>query len=305
MIIRVIGDPHGVIDPSLDEAAFRAADLRMCTGDFAYHVQGADRHRAVEVMGWLRNLDVLTILGNHDGINHRPSLVYGPAEAEPAAQAEILGALGDCHLGYSTRDFEGLSVVGARPFSNGNPGIQHPPAGRESITVQESADLIVKLMSESANPNLLILSHNGPRGLGTGPDAPYGRDWRPPHDDWGDEDLGLALARVPAGKRVVAVVAGHMHHSIRGGGLRRRVGRFQGIPVLNAAIVPRALPKGVLLARGEQATQEKKILQPHRHFLELELDAGMNLVRAGDFWARQGGAGREGVYLPLLGADLQ
>lgn len=305
MLIRVIGDPHGVIDPGLDEAGLRAADLRMCTGDFGYHVQGAQRHQAVEMMGWLRGLDVLTILGNHDGINHRPSLVYGPAEAEPAAQSELEAALGPSYLGYSRHDLDGLSVVGGRPYSNGNPGIQHPPAGREKITVEESVGLITELMRSAPNEALIILTHNGPRGLGSGPDAPCGKDWRPPHDDWGDEDLGLALQRIPAGKRVVAVVAGHMHHSIRGGGLRRRVGRFQGIPVVNAAVVPRALPKGVVLARGEQHTVEKKILQPHRHFLELEIGGGMELLRAGDFWARQGGAGREGVYLPLIGPDLQ
>ncbi|MGE4158856.1 MAG: metallophosphoesterase [Planctomycetota bacterium] len=305
MLIRVIGDPHGVIDPVLDEPAYRAADVRMCTGDFGYHVQGAERRRAVEVMTWLRQLGALTILGNHDGINHRPSLVYGPAEAEPAAQEEIETALGPCHLGYARHDLQGLSIVGGRPYSNGNPGIQHPPAGREKITVEESAALITDLMLSAPNEALLVLTHNGPRGLGAGADAPCGKDWRPPHDDWGDEDLGLALQRIPSGKRVVAVVAGHMHHTIRGGGFRRRVGRFQGIPVVNAAIVPRALPKGVVLARGESATVEKKILQPHRHFLELELDANQNLVRAGDFWARQGGAGREGVYLPLLGNDLQ
>ena len=41
------------------------------------------------------------------------------------------------------------------------------------------------------------------------------------------------------GKRVVAVIAGHMHRGLKGGGQRPGLVTVGGIPYLNAAEVPR------------------------------------------------------------------
>jgi hypothetical protein len=41
------------------------------------------------------------------------------------------------------------------------------------------------------------------------------------------------------GKQVLAVLAGHMHHRLRGGGLRRWYARHDGVLYVNAARVPR------------------------------------------------------------------
>ncbi len=46
------------------------------------------------------------------------------------------------------------------------------------------------------------------------------------------------------GKRVVAVIAGHMHHRLRGGGLRTWSEHRDGVLYVNAARVPRVFEQG-------------------------------------------------------------
>ena len=72
--------------------------------------------------------------------------------------------------------------------------------------------------------DLVLVGHNGPRGLGSEADAPFGRDFLRPSIDFGDEDQMLALTELRLqGRRVLATVAGHMHEEVQGGGMRRRV----------------------------------------------------------------------------------
>ena len=87
---------------------------------------------------------------------------------------------------------------------------------------------------------MIFLAHNGPTGLGTSRSDLWGCDFRREEGDFGDEDLALAITYArELGKRVLAVVAGHMHHRLRGGGKRRWYERKDGILYVNAARVPR------------------------------------------------------------------
>jgi uncharacterized protein (TIGR04168 family) len=87
---------------------------------------------------------------------------------------------------------------------------------------------------------IVVLAHCGPAGLGDQRGDLYGRDFHPDAGDWGDPDLAEALAHAKAtDKRVLAVVAGHMHHFLRGGGLRRWHDRRDEVLHVNAARVPR------------------------------------------------------------------
>jgi len=288
MIIRIMGDPHNNLDMEEDGYWLSQADVALCTGDFAYHITGRERSLSRKVMEFLRDCGVYTILGNHDGINHRPSVNYGPAETEPGCQTEMVETLGDYYMGYQCVDLENLSLVGGRPFSNGNSGIQHKPFGYRDITVEESAQKIVSLMEAAAHDNIIFLSHNGPKGMGEDRDSMCGRDWKQPAMDWGDEDLALALNHVPEGKNIVALVMGHMHHHLRGGGWRRRMAFYKGYPVVNAAVVPRIVRKGVITTRNITGEfKEKKIFQTHHHFLELELE-GNRLKEVRDLWVCKG-----------------
>jgi len=85
-----------------------------------------------------------------------------------------------------------------------------------------------------------VLAHCGPHGLGDKRDAIYGNDFLSTQGDWGDTDLRDALAYArERGKRVVGVVAGHMHHGLRGGGERVWHVQQDGLFHVNAARVPR------------------------------------------------------------------
>src|SRR5690606_6212912 len=76
----------------------------------------------------------------------------------------------------------------------------------------------------------------------------YGCDFRPEEGDFGDSDLETALVHARArGVRVRAVVAGHMHHHLRGGGERRAYVVADGIHHVNAARVPRTRRRGELV----------------------------------------------------------
>jgi uncharacterized protein (TIGR04168 family) len=87
---------------------------------------------------------------------------------------------------------------------------------------------------------VVVLAHCGPSGLGATRDAIYGNDFRPEQGDWGDPDLAAALAHArTTGKSVIAVVAGHMHHSLRGGGTRAWHVEHEGVHHVNAARVSR------------------------------------------------------------------
>ena len=68
----------------------------------------------------------------------------------------------------------------------------------------------------------------------------WGCDFRPGGGDWGDPDLEAAIDHALArGKRVLAVVAGHMHHRTKCGNERPwRLDR-DGVIYVNAAKVPR------------------------------------------------------------------
>ncbi|MGH8459189.1 MAG: hypothetical protein ACRESV_07555, partial [Nevskiales bacterium] len=70
----------------------------------------------------------------------------------------------------------------------------------------------------------------------------WGCDFRPEGGDFGDPDLRAAVEyAIALGKTVHAVIAGHMHHRLKGGGGERRYWQIRqdGILYINAARVPR------------------------------------------------------------------
>jgi len=108
------------------------------------------------------------------------------------------------------------------------------------------------------------LAHNGPTGLGSEPGDIYGKDFgRNPRGDFGDEDLALALAEIERqGRRVIAVVAGHMHDRLKHprGQMRRRFVRMNGTAFINPAVVPR-------IRRTDTGATV-------RHFLRMSVESG-------------------------------
>lgn len=229
----VIGDVHGDFDAQ--DAAFLEAQnptAALFVGDF-----GDEAVEIVEAVSKLR-CEFAVILGNHDGwFSYRDQVT-------PAFEQQ-LSLLGQRHVGYGARVFAGgrIGVFGGRPFSWGGEFERVARFARDRFGLEcesASAERIAKSALGTLAPVLVALGHNGPLGLGSGRDAPFGRDFRNPPIDFGDSDLAMAIATIKAeGCAVPLCVAGHMHEALLGGGQRRRIAVLDGTLVVNAAVVPR------------------------------------------------------------------
>ena len=149
--------------------------------------------------------------------------------------------------GYSHHHFkangEAITVVAARPHAMGGPSLSFAPYLRRRFGVHSLAESTKRLegcISQARTERLIFLAHNGPTGLGKQQADIWGKDFRAEGGDWGDPDLEGAVAYAKAkGKTVVAVVAGHMHHSLKFGGTRRWHHYQDSTHYINAARVPR------------------------------------------------------------------
>lgn len=175
--------------------------------------------------------------------------------------------------GYSSHFFRfgdvAFDVIVARPCSMGSglgPGVsQNGPHSdgntrfrkrlnfvrllREVYGVDSlatSAQRLKACVDGARSERLIFLAHNGPTGLGDAPDDLWGRDFgEPVGGDWGDEDLRVAIDyALEKGKKVEAVVAGHMHLRTKQGEERPWLKRMDGVAYVNAARVPRARRAG-------------------------------------------------------------
>ena len=135
-------------------------------------------------------------------------------------------------------------MLAGRPHSCGGPRLAFARYLRDAFGVasmEQSAARLCALVDQAPRDRpLLILSHNGPAGLGDRRSDPCGRDFHPDEGDWGDPDLAIAIAHAKAqGHRLLAVVSGHMHHALRGGGTRTWHVERGSVLYVNAARVPR------------------------------------------------------------------
>ena len=113
-------------------------------------------------------------------------------------------------------------------------------------TLEESAARLSHLVDQ-ASGRIVFLAHNGPSGLGAERHAIWGADFRRRGGDFGDPDLREAIEHARRrGKTVLAVLAGHMHRALRGGGPDRVafVRDEHGTLFVNAARVPRVFSEG-------------------------------------------------------------
>lgn len=274
--IAIIGDIHRHFDAT-DVATFNQsdADLILLTGDLA---DFRDRD-ALQVAGHLAQLHKPAILigGNHDCTSTSQFIaeikgIDWLAQRDGAGQAQRVHELrqhlgGVIFAGYSCHDFslkgQDFSLIAARPFSPGGPDIRLRPYIRQQFgihTFQDSVRRLQELVDAAAHDTLIFLGHNGPTGLGDREDSIWGCDFQPGGGDFGDADLEAAIAYARAcGRQVPAVIAGHMHHQLAGGGLRRWLVELSGTTYINAACVPRIF---------------KRASQTVHHHLLLTLDQG-------------------------------
>ncbi len=231
-------------------------DLLLFVGDLAsYFRDGRSVARSLARLP----MPILVMAGNHDGVS-LPQLI-----AEALCHDEWSHRLGcgqsrRCRaleralapvplVGYSLHPFhlkqQSLAVLAARPHSMGGPRLSFQRYLTERFGVgslDESAQRLESLIDQWDGEQLIVLAHNGPSGLGSSGTDIWGCDFRASAGDFGDPDLARAVTYAQnQGKQVIAVVAGHMHHTLRGGGQRSWRVERDGVIYVNAACVPRTV----------------------------------------------------------------
>jgi uncharacterized protein (TIGR04168 family) len=256
--LAVIGDIHTAYAHAADGPALSRGlyDAVLVVGDLAGLRFGPCLQVASELAALAIDQTVLVQPGNHDTaspVQLLAEVIGTPWLSVPSTRAQLrrfdayLSALGaaEC-MAYRARVLDGLTVIGGRPFSMGGPrlafrGILARRFGVRSL--DDSTDRMCALVDDSSGP-ILFLAHNGPTGLGGTRRDIWGRDFHPAEGDWGDADLRRAITYAQqSGRTVLAVVAGHMHHYIRGGRRTWHVKR-DGVHYVNAAAVPRVTREG-------------------------------------------------------------
>ncbi len=254
LVVAVIGDVHGRFSEH-DRRWFDDSDYDVVAfvGDLATF-----RDDGREVARRIARLQKPTLLmpGNHDGISlpHLAAETLGAGPLVPLfaldqhrrrrrfeRAAHPLALCGYCshpiHTGWGE-----LTVIGARPHSHGGRELAFRSLLRRLHgvdSIEASAARLERLV-DAASDEIVFLAHNGPTGLGARRDAIWGCDFKVEEGDHGDPDLALAIDYARRrGKRVRAVVAGHMHHRLKGGGARRWREVRDDTLFVNAARVPR------------------------------------------------------------------
>jgi uncharacterized protein (TIGR04168 family) len=254
--VAIIGDIH--LRFTREDVTYfnqSAYDLILCTGDLGNwsHRQGI---RVARLLGRLQK-PTLLVPGNHDTVSMpqllaeirgHSSLARLTSVGQVRRDRQLRRALGSVVTGgFSIHPFgdagNRFEVVVGRPFSKGGShlccrSILRKKFGVSSMT--ESAKLLKRQVDRAQTNALVFLAHNGPRGLGSDRADMWGNDFAKGHGDFGDSDLKQAIDHaLERDKQVVAVIAGHMHHGLRGGGTRKWHVRREGINYVNAAHVPR------------------------------------------------------------------
>lgn len=260
--IGIIGDIHGSFDEAdveqLDGAGY---DLLMFVGDLEPLVALRGLRSGLEVAALMAELTTpaLFVPGNHDTttmaqlaaeVTGSPLLAGLTSLGHDRRADRLTQALGPVRLcAWELIPFElggpggRFDVITGRPYSMGGPRMSFTPLLRSRYGVPSlatSTHRLVERIDRTTAESLIFLAHNGPTGLGEHPDDLWGRDFGGQEGDWGDPDLGRAIDHARRqGKHVAAVIAGHMHHELRGGGQRHWRLERDGTLYINAAKVPR------------------------------------------------------------------
>lgn len=283
MKLAVIGDIHGCwVDADTDYFNQGEYDALLFVGDLPPLIGSLPVARRLAGL----RIPAFLIPGNHDAVTapqflaelrQRRRLAAVLSVGHARREAQLRAALGPVKLvGYSLDklDWAGkpLGLLAARPYSMGGDRVYFLPHMKRQYGVASFEDSAAKLRAlvDQAPPDLIVLAHNGPAGLGNARTDIFGCDFARNGGDFGDPDLRAAIDyALQSGRRVHAVMAGHMHHRLKRGGFRGywQVAR-DGVLYVNAARVRRI--KGEL-----------------RHHVALTLEAGG--ARAEALWIDRDG----------------
>lgn len=250
--IGVIGDLHTHWD-DIDVAQFSNTpyDLLYFTGDLGGGTPESTL-RVARNMSQL-NLETLVMPGNNDTnditelaaeLSHQVGLstitaIRNGSLDETKSRVRLCGY--SLHQGGAAH--APFTIIAGRPHSMGGESLSFADYMQETYGIRsmtDSTERLVSLVDEAEQDSLLFFSHNGPTGLGDQPEDMWGCDFKADGGDWGDPDLRVAIDHAKqSGKRVLAVIAGHMHLRTKAGQQRTWKKRIDGTLYINAARVPR------------------------------------------------------------------
>ena len=251
--IAVIGDIHkSWNDFDVDFFNRSRYDLVLFVGD----LPGRTHRGTLDVARQIARIQLpaLLIPGNHDGVSvmqligelqQNQRLIERSSRKQEALCADLEDALTPIQMcGYSIHRPAGplFDLIAARPHSMGGPHMGFRPYLKSKFGIESLAQSKERLreLVDQCGPRIMFLAHNGPKGLGVERNAIWGCDFRSEGGDFGDADLEAAIAHArDSGKQVLAVIAGHMHHRVRGLADRPWTLERHGILYVNAARVPR------------------------------------------------------------------
>ncbi|MDB4986326.1 MAG: putative transcripton factor for heterocyst differentiation DevT [Myxococcaceae bacterium] len=271
--LGLIGDLHGSWD-DWDARYFSESDyaLLLFMGDLGSS-SGDNGVRIARSIGRIEKA-ALVMPGNNDArlasniaaeLGHQRGLWALRRVGPTLGSRPPSASSGQVHLcGYSVHAFNfggrALSILAARPYAMGGGELSFPDRLRSNFgiaSMEASTRKLRELVDRSQSDELIILAHNGPSGLGAAATDLWGCDFRDEAGDWGDPDLADCIAYASAcGKRVLAVLAGHMHSPTRDRDVRTWQRSVDGTLYVNSARVPR-------IWADEHAT--------YRHHVALEL----------------------------------
>jgi uncharacterized protein (TIGR04168 family) len=282
--LAIVGDIHKQWS-EVDARWFDGAGYHrvIVVGDLA-GFRWSDTLRVARGLGAM-TAPAVVIPGNHDA-THAAQLI-GEAAGVPGLGRPLSGGQGkrleamveaiaphalgaySLHAVQAPGD-EGVTVIAGRPHSMGGPSLAFAPhlEARWGVrTLEESAEKLKGLVDAAPTERLVFAAHNGPTGLGDQPADIWGCDFKKGGGDWGDPDLRAAIDYAQSsGRRVLAVVAGHMHRRARGGAQRPWRLERDGVLYVNAARVPRVRRDGArhhvrLVLDGDTAAAEDRFIE--------------------------------------------
>lgn len=272
MRIAIIGDVHGFWDKS-DTDYFNASDYDyiLFTGDLSSYKETEDmvakriselRKPSLLIPG---NVDTSSLFQLAGEVLQNNFLRQMSQEKQKKRITKMKETLGETELcAYESKILQkssmSINLIVLRPFAMGV-NLSFAPIIKEIFgiaSIQDSKEKIAQLIDSCKEEHILFLGHNGPLGLGSNPNDPWSSDFTKIPLDYGDIDYRFAIDYARnKGKKVLAAIAGHMHHKVKGTEIQRIwLQEIADTHYINAAKVPRIFKKG------------NKILH---HYIELEI----------------------------------
>jgi len=253
--IAAIGDIHGSFNETdIEQFSSSNYDLVLVVGD----LPGRSHMGTNQIARQIAQIQkpVFFMPGNHDGVStiqllaeikNSESIIQRAHPKQFRLCESLRASLAPAtYCGYSLHHLKmngfAFDLLCARPHSMGGNSLAFRPYLTKVYgvgTLAQSAEKLKRLIDDCTSP-IVVLSHNGPTGLGAKKNDIFGCDFKKEEGDFGDPDLADALDYAHAKKKnVLGVIAGHMHHRIVGGGHRTTIAHRGDVLCINAAKVPR------------------------------------------------------------------